>query len=949
MDMSQSPLSAIERQLVASLGLSADNLGAIKDTFNAVNQTRLSRAQAILSERQRQVLLSLPSLLDCNHPMLPGYVSRTTPCGIYDFNPNKEALSFIRTLAKSFQYNRLQQHYRKDILGVFLMGSVGTIAHSETSDIDLWVCFEPSLSDERISELKLKCEAIEHWALEYNLEIHFFLMDWQRHLQGEQSAVDTESSGSTQYYLLLDEFYRSAIHLAGCLPIWLFVSGSDDKHYAMSKKTIHQDRLLGDTSTIDLGNVNHIPPQEFLTAAIWQLYKAIESPYKSILKLLLLEAYAAGNEKDTLSHQFKSKLHELAKSQTPIDANEFDPYLRAYRIIENYLIEQNQGERLDLIRRCFYIKVGKLLTKPPAHKRKSWQRQLMEQLVDKWGWPISKLQELDSRDEWKAPDVKRERKHLIEEMNRSYQVIVSFWRQHNLHLVGNNKDLNLLGRKLQAAFGRKSGKIDIVNSGITKDISESKLFFKKTNDFLKPWVAYSKTGNKQQAIVTKKHLAEVIAWCFYNKVLTTDTQCYCDDIPPGAIMDIARLLKTHLHVDTDNESSSFEKKPAVEKMLVLVHTSPEQEASLHTVTKLTGKFSALNFGGTSNPLIRQIDCIYVNEWNEIYCQSFKRSAIVEALTLLLRSLRENHKMQYSIHCINSNYRLQIEQQFSKLCNDLSEYCIHSSNQHRSRVIVDIYGAHQTIEFDDNRPIIRAHEDADHLIDFLGQPHLHFIKTHLESTTLQNHPLRHFVKHNSENTVQIFYEAIKNNAVIYLFDEKGTFVKDTIRYFRHPDSLKLMHHFLRNTSAQNAASKSPASITPIIFYELHKKKNEYVYSELAINSNIDDLPLIRLSALCDIADDELVFHVQMNDTTYNTDGQESSMDALALAIIEEQKTSGIELFGITALDLSKCQDYLSENGQLYASHYLHVKGLLEKRIRAALKRVKSQATVTNQHG
>jgi adenylate cyclase class 1 len=42
---------------------------------------------------------------------------------------------------------------------------------------------------------------------------------------------------------------------------------------------------------IDFGGLENVPAEEFLGASFWHLYKAIDSPYKSLLKLMLMESY----------------------------------------------------------------------------------------------------------------------------------------------------------------------------------------------------------------------------------------------------------------------------------------------------------------------------------------------------------------------------------------------------------------------------------------------------------------------------------------------------------------------------------------------------------------------------------------------------------------------------------------------------------------------------------
>jgi adenylate cyclase class 1 len=44
---------------------------------------------------------------------------------------------------------------------------------------------------------------------------------------------------------------------------------------------------------LDFGSVANIPLGEYVGAGVWQMYKSIDSPYKSMIKILLTETYAS--------------------------------------------------------------------------------------------------------------------------------------------------------------------------------------------------------------------------------------------------------------------------------------------------------------------------------------------------------------------------------------------------------------------------------------------------------------------------------------------------------------------------------------------------------------------------------------------------------------------------------------------------------------------------------
>jgi adenylate cyclase class 1 len=76
-----------------------------------------------------------------NHPLLPGYVSGSTPAGLSNFEPDANALAEAQRLTRSFSYKpRHGSNPPRPIHGLFLMGSLGTLAQADQSDMDVWVC-----------------------------------------------------------------------------------------------------------------------------------------------------------------------------------------------------------------------------------------------------------------------------------------------------------------------------------------------------------------------------------------------------------------------------------------------------------------------------------------------------------------------------------------------------------------------------------------------------------------------------------------------------------------------------------------------------------------------------------------------------------------------------------------------------------------------------------------
>ena len=398
---------------VLNEGTGRQVLQQLRGRFLRVNQGRLARAREGLAPRQQTLLSLLALLFHVNHPLLPGYVSDCTPAGVSGYTPDAATLAAARQLVQDFSCSVASVCPSQPIHGLFLMGSLGTLAQTAQSDMDVWICLAPDLSDAAVSALRKKCRRLEAWATSQGSEAHLFLIDAQ---------LRNDEGSEPRQRLLLDEFYRTAIWLAGRTPMWWWVPVQEEARYAEFTRGLLDAGLIGGDETIDLGHLAHIAPGEFLGAGLWQLFKGIESPYKSLLKLLLIEVYASEHPQvNCLSLDFKQRVYA-----NQLDLDELDPYVVVYRRIERYLEGRGEAQRLELVRRSLYLKVDHALSNGEAGTQ--WQRRLLKRLTREWGWDEQHLALLDHRSQWQAQQVSHERRALARELSASYRSLRQFAR-----------------------------------------------------------------------------------------------------------------------------------------------------------------------------------------------------------------------------------------------------------------------------------------------------------------------------------------------------------------------------------------------------------------------------------------------------------------------------------------------------------------------------------------
>lgn len=267
----------------------------LKQRLDAINQLRVDRALAAMGPAFQQVYSLLPTLLHYHHPLMPGYLDGNVPRGICLYTPDETQRHYLDEL----ELNRgmLAKEPPKGelpITGLYSMGSTSSVGQSCSSDLDIWVCHQSWLDSEERQLLQRKCSLLESWAASLGVEVSFFLIDENRFRHNESGSLGGEDCGSTQHILLLDEFYRTAVRLAGKRILWNMVPCDEEEHYDDYVMSLYAQGVLTPNEWLDLGGLSSLSAEEYFGASLWQLYKSIDSPYKAVLKTLLLEAYSWG-------------------------------------------------------------------------------------------------------------------------------------------------------------------------------------------------------------------------------------------------------------------------------------------------------------------------------------------------------------------------------------------------------------------------------------------------------------------------------------------------------------------------------------------------------------------------------------------------------------------------------------------------------------------------------
>ena len=967
-------------------GLDRTTLTALKKRFYHINDKRLSLTLSALTERQRVFPQILPLLIHVNHPLLPGYLSKETPCGLANFTPSKEQLKVAQSIAKSFRYKK---ENRQSIKAIFLMGSTGTIAQSGKSDLDIWVCHDSVLSTEEVEGLQRKVNLIQKWGKELGLESHFFLMNPERFKAGENTkSISEQNSGSTQHDLLLDEFYRTSVLLAGLYPIWWLVPAYEEHRYEEYAGTLCSKRFIRADESIDFGGLGHFRIQEFVSAGLWQLYKGLLSPYKSLLKLLLIELYSSEYPKVTsLALDFKQAIYEGEQ-----DINTLDPYVMLYQKLEKYLLENNEPKRLELIRRCFYFKVGIALSDPTKTSTSKSRIQAIARLSKQWGWDSAELLQLDSRKKWKVQRVLAEMKELVDELKYIYRQLSQFARQNNASSLAGSKDIDLLGRKFYAAFERKAGKIDIINPSIALDLAETHLSFYQTNirthiGVEAVWKLY--TGNvlpeerkKHTEIKRKRSMVELLVWSHINGLLDDNTQVV---FHPGnsslsyvELMKIIKSIQQHLPLPLP-VSKLQDFSSAAYPLHILFFTNIEgntvienilEPASTPALTRALKKgMHATDEEDINRSLDVSMDQINCNSWREISVERYDdQHAVVNCLQLYLQSIiqnADNPLPKLDFRCFTTDRVYTITHRIEELFTNVAATFIGNSNDssidkkglkrkgitrivNANRYVVTINNWYYIFQVLNHRVSIRKYEQYQQLLHGLAERQQRYSTITLDPHTLANTPLAVACKNLqayaklAESAVQIFYYQNTHSNTLFIFDEKGSLLVTQSYDTQASSQIRQLYRFLNAILYRQYTNEDidpETSLTPFIrCQEIIFNAQEKIYllnpqqaSETKIGHKYFEVQ--ALGELTKSGDMRFTIYCDHEEFCAFEYGEDLFAE-VATYILSQRKTSKFYPCYITDLDLSSCR---SENGQpLQTIQFLQYKYTLEQALNKALK-------------
>ncbi|MFT5163270.1 MAG: adenylate cyclase class 1 [Alteromonadaceae bacterium] len=580
------------------------------------NHNRIVKALALFPAKKRPLFNVVPFLLHVNDPAFPGYVDDPAilyGLTFYAYSKAKQDLFEI------FPENELLIENPKPIWpkqryieSLSLMGSIGTTAQSEKSDLDYWVCVDGGVvKDQKWDLLQQKLTLIEDWAWQqHQLEVHFFLSDIEKVRSNDFGAADGESAGSAQPTFLKNEYYSTTILISGKIPFWwLTPFDCTDELYDQQYASLQTSIDPNPEHFIDLGNIEKLQANEIFGATIWQLTKAMDSPFKSVLKMAKLEVSIDHAEKRLpLCNLLKQRVHMGVNIDK--DLRSTDPYALMFDSIMEYY-QQNNPKFLELFKACMYIKSDCALTIRKVASKPDFKRAVMIDYVQEWQWKLDKVKNYDRVHDWEFQQVS-----LLGQKIHSF--LIGCYRRLSAKLqdfeqLVSDEDMTVIGRKIDSFYTVKKGKIPHLKrafeSGLMqKDVAitmELDLSF----DTKQRWSAFRGRLHYPDTIKDNPCFlkqssdpVDLVLWCLFNRIINANTRfCLLQSKLPISPVDIAELMNDAL----------VDYQP--------IRVSELAREQLLAPYQITHCLMVVNFSShSSESEIETVRVIYLTSWGEVY-------------------------------------------------------------------------------------------------------------------------------------------------------------------------------------------------------------------------------------------------------------------------------------------------------------------------------------------
>ncbi len=494
-----------------------------RGAFGTYNVARLGELIRRLPEEKRKSFETVPLLLHLNAKGLPGYVDHPRiPHGIYRFSDSgfwkmgRRRLGIEEATIQSFL---LKRYY---VRGIYLVGSSGTQAQTEISDLNYWVVIDRESVDEEQRELlSQKLDGIKEWAREdHGQALTFLVLDLDQVRQNDFSAWTEPFVALPQGSLMKEEFYRTFILIAGHIPFWAVLpDGLNEEEYDRWTKEV--GRLSGldfvAEDYVDLGPVTSINRKECPGAILSEISRFRQDPVRSLIKASLLAHHCFFREEQGLL----CENIKLAFSKPKSGGESPDPSVFGFERAVRFYETIDDPDGFDLIKRCVYLRLSGY-PGPCPPKETDPNRDVLNRFRRQWAWSSDQGDQIESYGDWTEAERLGMEDRILHKLWFLFHLMAKAGEEQQEGGETGPSDLDPLRNRAEERLASKPGQIPYASAYLRarRDSLSLRVEARKDPAGGDRWAVYDqwRPGSREDkpSLFSDPQLLRVLAWIVMN-------------------------------------------------------------------------------------------------------------------------------------------------------------------------------------------------------------------------------------------------------------------------------------------------------------------------------------------------------------------------------------------------------------------------------------------------
>lgn len=794
-----------------------------REDFLSLQRQKLEAVFTQLPSQWGPVLSAIPLLFHVNRSRLPGFVSHDTPTGIQGLIPTDADKEQLKKLAG--QEVPLSAMTHRMLGGIFLINNPVALSQPATEVLHIRVCSQGALEDFQLQNLIKKCARIQEWAMSQRvpLKLSIHTPDTLFSASPEQAADAIDS----------DTFYTSATLLAGNPPFWWCMPAeADDSEDEYWQQLLEQDDF-SPTDYLRLPAPEPEAGQSLADRAVTVLEQALSAPYSWLNPLKQLDSQLRlYPQHPVMAQSMRLNFQQGQKSPGTVDAD--------HNLAVLFLSETNPDDpknSTELLRRALYFSTGISLTQLTPGQRKRWRVQIIESLIQSWGWSPSDLAWLDSHADWTPAQVLKERNQIASllltgllqlqqflqagsEGDESDTDVDSLSEKQNqkepLHQTAPVTDqkqgsaadglpddellnsgyaelrsatdtvrlsdparLSLLQNRMAALLESNPDKIADINPGIRAEMHEDKMTLQRRDDLWRLLQGSWNPDQPQEVIYQSDSLVRLLIFAHRNGLL--GDYSHLAVVPEHAVnqFELKALISDIKDIPLPQASEqNFAKERVITGWQLFVNSGEKSSSLLSRMgkEKVSDLDDALNFSANRENLIRTLEVFSRNSWGEWQVEYLDHEHMVHETLMKVLNARAPSNPAWpplSIHCHNQTRRVVILQRLNALFGDIMK---HFSHPGASPYLLQTGPFHL---LESRLGQIISHDAAGHkqLMKILSQPRRKFRRWQLDPYALQDTGLRYVLEKAPAEHWQLWFWRQPGKVTLYIMDDRGSLISE----------------------------------------------------------------------------------------------------------------------------------------------------------------------------